>query len=127
VRHLIIKNFECKYSTSVLSYKKKQIEKQIKNEIKVNKKNLNLSLSPFPIFNSNKTITYLIIWDRAENTSFYTVKYLSHLERNIINITKYNRSILIGVMLSDGSMEKNKGWNPRIRIEQSIKYIQYVW
>ena len=127
VRHLIIKNFECKYSTSVLSYKKKQIKKQIKNEIKVNKKSLNLSLSPFPIFNSNKIITDLIIWDRPENTSFYTVKFLSPLERNIINITKFKRSILIGVMLSDGYMEKNKGWNPRIKIEQSMKYFQYVW
>jgi TRAP-type mannitol/chloroaromatic compound transport system permease small subunit len=121
VRHLIIKNFECIYSTLVFSYNKKVI----KNQIKINKENI--SLSKNSVSNLNKKNKKLIVWDNPENTSSYSKKYLSNIDRNAINITKYNRSILIGVLLSDGSMEKNKGWNSRIRFEQSIKNIKYIW
>ena len=100
VRHLIIKNFECKYSTSVFSYKKKIV----KNEI--NKENTNLSKNSK--FNVNKNSKELIIWDKPESTSSYSRKYLSQIDRNKINLAKFNRSILIGVMLSDGSIEKKK-------------------
>lgn len=121
MRHLIVKNFECKYSTLVFSYNKKDI----KNQIKINKENINLSKNS--VYNLNKHSKKLIVWDNPENTSSFTKKYLSNIDRNAINITKYNRSILIGILLSDGSMEKNKGWNPRIRFEQSIKNIEYIW
>lgn len=30
-------------------------------------------------------------------------------------------------MLSDGFMEKNEDWNPRIRFEQSVKSTEYIW
>jgi TRAP-type mannitol/chloroaromatic compound transport system permease small subunit len=121
VRHLIVKNFECKYSTLVFSYNKKVI----KNQIKINKENINLS--KYSVSNLNKDSKKLIVWDSSNNTSSYSKKYLSNIDRNAINITKYNRSILIGIMLSDGSMEKNEGWNPRIRFEQSIRNIEYIW
>jgi TRAP-type mannitol/chloroaromatic compound transport system permease small subunit len=121
VRHLIIKNFECKYSTLVFSYNKKVI----KNQIKINKGNINLSKNS--VSNLNNKSKKLIVWDSQENTSSYSKKYLSKTDRNLINITKYNRSILIGIMLSDGSLEKNEGWNPRIRFEQSIRNIKYIW
>ena len=66
VRHLIIKNFECKYSTLVFSYNKKVI----KNEIKINKENINLSKNS--VFNINrKKNNDLIVWNTRENTSFY--------------------------------------------------------
>jgi hypothetical protein len=101
VRHLIIKNFECKYSTLVLSYNEKDIENKIINK---NDKNIcnNFVLQ---IKNLN---TKLIIWDKPENTSYYVGKFLSHASRNSINLTKFNKSILIGIMLSDGYLEKRK-------------------
>lgn len=120
MRHLIIKNFECKYSTLVLSYNKKDIKNQV-----INKGNKN-SYNNLDLYRNNLN-TKLIIWDKPENTSFYPWKFLSHMNRNSIYMTKFNKSILIGIMLSDGSMEKNKNWNPRIRFEQSIKYLEYIW
>lgn len=65
VRHLIIKNFECKYSTLVFSYNKKVM----KNQIKINKENVNISKNF--ILNLNKDNTKLIVWDSSYNTSFY--------------------------------------------------------
>lgn len=97
----------------------------MKDKIKINKENINLVENS--VFNLNKYNKKLIVWDRLDNTSCYSKKYLSKIDRNTINITKYNRSILIGIMLSDGSMEKNKGWMPRIRLEQSVKNIKYIW
>jgi len=125
VRHLIIKNFECKYSTLVLSCNNIKTFNQITgfrsnsilnfiNESPLEKKLL-------------KDIKNVVLWDKPENTSFYLRKFLFKVDRNKINITTFNKSIIIGVMLSDGYLEKRKGWNPRIRIEQSIKYIEYIW
>jgi LAGLIDADG DNA endonuclease family len=122
VRHLIIKNFECKYSTSVLSYKKKEIINKNKNKDLIK---LNLQINNIePVRKLTKNI---IVWNVKENTSFYSGKYLLENQRNLINLTDYNRSILIGVMLSDGYLEKRKGWNPRIRFEYSFKSLDYVF
>ena len=120
VRHLIIKNFECKYSTLVLSF-----NEEIKNKIINIKENLNVL--PNFICNSNEQQLSLIVWDQKGNKSVYIGKFLSKLDRNIINLTKYNKSILIGVSLSDGNIEKRLGWNPRLRFEQSIKNFEYIW
>jgi len=101
VRHLIIKNFECKYSTLVLSS-----NKEIKNKIINIKNNLN-RLSNY-IYNSNEDRLSLIVWDQEGNKSVQVGKFLSKLERNRINLTKYNKSILIGACLSDANIEKRE-------------------
>ena len=35
--------------------------------------------------------------------------------------------MIVGILLSDGNIEKRKGWNPRIRIEHSFKNFNYIW
>lgn len=108
VRHLIIKNFECKYSTLVFSN---------------NKKLLNLNLNKKYKKTECKS---LIIWNNQNNISKYNKKFISQEERDNINLTNFNKSVLIGCLLSDASIEKNNKWNPRIRFEQSIKYLEYI-
>jgi LAGLIDADG DNA endonuclease family len=79
------------------------------------------------IFFSNDLNLNLQIWDTEYNRSFYKKKFLLKTERDIINITRYNRNIIIGIVLSDGFIEKRVGWNPRIRFEYSVKSFEYIW
>ena len=103
VRYLIIKNLECKYSTKILSDKNEnKIEKNIKN-------------------------TKIILWETSNDFNLNKKKNLLKLERNMIQVSNFNESIIIGLILSDGHIEKRKGWNPRIQLEQSIKNFEYLW
>jgi hypothetical protein len=52
---------------------------------------------------------------------------LTKWERNSIQMNKIQRSIIIGMVLSDGWVQKRKGWNPRIGFKQSIKNFLYLW
>ena len=74
--------------------------------------------------NENKE---LVLWETNNNFSLNKIKILKKFERNIIKISKFNKSIIIGLILSDGYIEKRKGWNPRIIFEQSIKNFEYIW
>jgi len=103
VRYLIIKDLECKYSTKVLSYENKN-----------NKNNKN---------NNNK----IILWETDKDFSLNNKKMLKKNERNMIQISNFNKSIIIGLILSEGHIEKRKNWNARIQIEQSIKNFEYLW
>jgi hypothetical protein len=76
-----------------------------------------------PQFLSNK----LIIWNTRENSSFRIQKgILTKKIRDSFILTNYHKSIIIGLLLSDGSIRKNKNWNPRISLHQSIKNIEYL-
>jgi hypothetical protein len=52
---------------------------------------------------------------------------ITNIERNMLNLTPRVRSIIIGIILSDGWMQKRGHWNPRLGIKQSIKNFSYVW
>lgn len=52
---------------------------------------------------------------------------ISKVQRNYINLTSRIRSILIGMILSDGWIQVRKGWNPRIGIKQSMINFDYFW
>lgn len=69
----------------------------------------------------------VVIWENNWLSSNYDKKYLTKEEKNIISLTKFKKSMIVGILLSDGHIEKRKGWNPRIRIEQSFKYFEYLW
>lgn len=58
---------------------------------------------------------------------FYNSSKLTKNQRDFIPLIKYHRSILIGLLLSDGWLQKRKGWNPRQGIKQSIKHFFYIW
>jgi hypothetical protein len=35
--------------------------------------------------------------------------------------------MLIGILLTDGWMQRRKGWNTRIGLKQSIIHFEYLW
>jgi len=47
--------------------------------------------------------------------------------RNMIQMTSFQRSIIIGIILSDGWMQHRIRWNPKIGFKQSIKNFEYFW
>ena len=67
----------------------------------------------------------ITVWDNKFTR--FSKKILSKEERNMINLTYFQKSMIVGILLSDGHIEKNNGWNARIRIEHSIKNIEYIW
>ena len=58
---------------------------------------------------------------------FFNNYKLTKIQRDQIPLSKYHRSILIGILISDGWLQKRKSWNPRQGIKQSIKHFFYIW
>lgn len=52
---------------------------------------------------------------------------LKKLDRNMIQITSFQRSIIVGIILSDGWVQRRSGWNPRVGFKQSIKNFEFFW
>lgn len=70
----------------------------------------------------------LIIWNH-KNNSYYRLQkgILTKQIRDSFYITDYHKSIMIGLLLSDGHIQKRQHWNPRISLLQSIKNFEYLW
>ena len=49
------------------------------------------------------------------------------LEINSIKLTPRLKSILTGVLISDGWLQSRNNWNPRIGFKQSLKHFEYIW
>jgi len=52
---------------------------------------------------------------------------LTNLEKVMLQLTPRVRSIIIGLLLSDGWLRKRGHWNPRIGLKQSIMNFPYIW
>lgn len=52
---------------------------------------------------------------------------LTKFNRNMIPVNLFQRSILIGIILSDGWIQRRRGWNPRIGFKQSMKNFEFFW
>jgi len=52
---------------------------------------------------------------------------LTNFERSLIQLTPRVKSILIGLILSDGWVQKRGHWNPRIGFKQSVVNFEYFW
>ena len=52
---------------------------------------------------------------------------LVNTEKNLIKLTPRVRSIIIGLILSDGWVQKRGHWNTRIGFKQSIINFPYLW
>ncbi|YP_008475088.1 hypothetical protein (mitochondrion) [Ogataea philodendri] len=134
MRHLIDIIFECIYSTLVFSYYyylKQFISSNLfKNKLKSitttnNNHRYSTKVEYLDII-PNNTCKDLIIWNSEYNISTYTTKFISKNEKDIIALTHFNKSVLIGSLLSDSYIEKNGNWNPRIRFEHSVHAFSYV-
>lgn len=70
----------------------------------------------------------ILIWDNEKNNNFRLTKGLiNKKERDNFKLTKYHKSIIIGLILSDGHIRKEKHYNSRISLKQSIKNFEYLW
>lgn len=70
----------------------------------------------------------ITLWERQLGFSsrFSKVK-LTNTQRNSIQLTSRVKSIIIGILLSDGWIQKRTHWNPRLGIKQSLKNFEYIW
>jgi hypothetical protein len=77
----------------------------------------------FVLNRSNSSLTIY----QPNHSYRYQSKKLTFRELNSIYLTNFQKSILVGIMLSDGWKQSRKGWNPRIGIKQSFKNFEYIW
>lgn len=84
-----------------------------------------------PVLNSSnipKDDKALILWNDKKNNSFRLQKgILTKVLRDTFILTNYHKSIIVGVLLSDGNIQKRVHWNPRISLKQSFKNFEYLW
>jgi hypothetical protein len=70
----------------------------------------------------------LTIWNKSLGfSSMIRKSRISNQERNMLKLTPRARSIIIGLIISDGWMDKRGHWNPRFGFKQSIKNFPYIW
>ncbi len=70
----------------------------------------------------------LIIYNKYNESEFNLTKgILTKNKRDNIKLLLSERSMLIGILLSDGWMWNKKGWNSSIGLKQSIKHFNYLW
>lgn len=76
----------------------------------------------------NNSFNQLTLWNKPLSyTSMFTKSKLNNIERNLIQLTPRVKSILIGLLLSDGWIQKRGHWNPRIGLKQSIINFPLIW
>lgn len=74
------------------------------------------------------TYKEITLWEKplGYSSRFQEIK-LTNIQRNSIQLTSRVKSIIIGVLLSDGWIQKRIHWNPRIGLKQSIINFNYLW
>lgn len=81
----------------------------------------------FSIKGANPNLS-LTIWNKPLGfSSMIRKSRISSQVRNMLKLTARARSIIIGLIISDGWMDKRGHWNPRFGFKQSIKNFPYIW
>lgn len=70
----------------------------------------------------------LIIWgENSISGDYWWGRRITKKQREMLVLTRKAKSILIGVLLSDGWIQRGKKhWNPKIGIKQSIKNVRFI-
>lgn len=68
----------------------------------------------------------ITIWNPLGWAMMSNKSQLSNTSRNMYKLTLKAERIIIGLMLSDGWMQKRGHWNPRFALKQSIKNYPYL-
>lgn len=77
---------------------------------------------------SNTDCKDIILWNDRNNSYFRIQKgILTKKIRDNFFITNFHKSIIVGLILSDGYIQKKIHWNPRIALKQSMKNFEYLW
>jgi LAGLIDADG DNA endonuclease family len=75
--------------------------------------------------NNKKELT---IWNKQLGfSSLNNISKINNLKRNMIKLTPRIKSIIIGLLLSDGWLQQHYHWNPRLGFKQSINNFNYLW
>jgi len=78
--------------------------------------------------NTNTNTSQITIWNKQIGINSMSFKTrLTSSEIFLLKLTPRVKSILIGLILSDGWIQKRGHWNPRIGFKQSIKNFPYLW
>jgi hypothetical protein len=96
-------------NTPLLFFKRKNLYKNYSTFVSTNNMNLTLWNKPLGLSSMNNK------------------SKISNIERNLLNLTSRCRSIIIGLVLSDGWVQKRGHWNPRFGLKQSIIHFPYIW
>lgn len=87
-------------------------------------KNLYKNYSTY-VFTNSMSLT---LWNKPLGLcSMNRKSKISNIERNMLKLTSNVKSIIIGLILSDGWMQKRGHWNPRFGFKQSIINFPYIW
>jgi hypothetical protein len=86
--------------------------------------NININSSVFEIKNKSLSV---IPFNNKRLWLSINKGILTKLDRNMIQVTLFQRSIIVGIILSDGWVQRRRGWNPRIGFKQSIKNFEFFW
>lgn len=79
-------------------------------------------------FQGKENCKALILWNDSKNSGFRMQKgILTKYERDLIKLTNYHLSIMVGLLLSDAHIQKRQNWNPRIQLKVSFKNFSYLW
>lgn len=71
--------------------------------------------------------TSIVVWGSIMGSNL-SLKYISQLVRSMFQFTKFVRSVIIGIILSDGWLKKSgRQTNPKLGFEQSIVHFAYFW
>lgn len=78
---------------------------------------------------NNNLNTNLVIYkeEKKNNLSLLIKGIIKKKDRDSLYLSKYQRSMLIGILLSDGWIKNKKGWNRKIGLKQSIINFNYLW
>lgn len=78
------------------------------------------------LYNKNELNNILVIENKRFSLKIQKGILTKNL-RNTIILNSFQRSVIIGILLSDGWIQKRKNWNPRIGFKQSIKNFEFFW
>lgn len=85
--------------------------------------------TPLKFFSTNNNINTknIIVYDSYSKFKLNNKNVLTKIERDYIILTNEEKSIIIGLLLSDAWIQKRTGWNPRLALKQSIKNFKFLW
>jgi hypothetical protein len=79
-------------------------------------------------FEANPICKEITLFNQSRGVSYLVKKSkITNLERKLLSLTPKIESILIGLLLSDGWLQKRGHWNPRFGLKQSFTNFSFLW